>query len=136
MRWLKNLFKARSKSSGSRKMHDSLGRADSTGTRSVAPTAPHRGQSDTDDFALSMTVGAATGSTPLGYLAGGSLVGAFVGSRLVSGHASQPSSDETCTPSWSRGIGDPGSDSGRYGGSADGEATSSCDADSSGGDSE
>lgn len=55
-----------------------------------AQTTSAASSGNTDSFPLSMAVGAATGSTALGYLAGGSLLGASLGSSFK--HSSDLSS--------------------------------------------
>lgn len=79
------------------------------------PAAASQPQSDVDNFPLSMAVGAATGSAALGYLAGGSISGAYLGSTMSSDHSTLSSSNNSCS-----------SISSDYGGS-----TSSCDSSSS-----
>jgi len=70
----------------------------SAAARPAAASQPR----DSDDFALSMAVGAATGSAPLGYLAGGSLSGAVLGSAMNSSdHSSSTSTTNSRTSSWS-----------------------------------
>lgn len=73
----------------------------SAATRQTATTEKYI---DTENFPVSMVVAAETGSAALGYLAGGSLAGAVVGSALNTDH--QPKSDTSeidmgCRASWS-----------------------------------
>ncbi|WP_157497400.1 hypothetical protein [Diaphorobacter sp. J5-51] len=87
MQWLKNLFKRKSdQATPNRESQAKV--APEKG--SVAGFPPQRSiagaqhQDDSDNLPLSMAISSATGNVALGYIAGGSMTGAILGSALGS----------------------------------------------------